>query len=246
MYTIIVKRRLLNIKCHLRLQGTTHTWIPENAWVPCAISFHCMEIRPDEEHWLLFPSFVTRPEGRRDSCGYMCTWGGGWFASPLDYLVISYEENIAEVLLCGLAAELSALNECRFPCDASVQHYSRQICRCWQQFWWDLYSCCIFNNYRHECWHYIVIMWDECWQISTFPQIALDKLCKSYCALCSMCAQKDFYFIRIWPLAWCISHISRAAFYNWSSTVNLWDWGEVEGNYSTLFLTFRLDYCNDI
>lgn len=47
-------------------------------------------------------------------------------------------------------------------------------------------DCCIFNNYHQECWHYVVIIGDEYWQISTFPQIAPDKLCKTYCAMASM------------------------------------------------------------
>lgn len=187
MYTIIVQWRLLNIKCHFRSQATTDTWIPANAWMPRAISFCCMEIWQDEEHLLLFPSFVMRPEGRCDSCGYMCAWGGGWFASPLDYLVILYVENVTEVLwrrmqpaALWFSCSIICSQLMEAPRHASVRHYSSQTCQCWQPVWRNLNSCCIFNNYHH------VIIEDECWQISTFPQIAPDKLCKTYCALSSV------------------------------------------------------------
>lgn len=66
---------------------------------------------------------MKRPQGKHGDCSYKCTWGGGWFAAPLDYLVILYQENIIEVLwrrtypdhlcrgtfmprTCGLAAVL--------------------------------------------------------------------------------------------------------------------------------------------
>lgn len=163
MYTIIVQRRLLNIKYHFRSQGQHIAWSPANAWMACGIYFNCMKIWQKEEHLLLFPLFVRRPEGRRDSCGYMCTWGGGWFAPPLDYYVILYVEN--EVLwrrtppaALWFSCSIIFFHQMELPGDTSVQHYSSQTCKCWHPFWWNLYSCCIFNNYHQECWHHVVIM----------------------------------------------------------------------------------------
>lgn len=43
-------------------------------------------------------SFVMKPQGKCCDCSYKYTWGGGWFAALLDYLVILYQGNLIEVL----------------------------------------------------------------------------------------------------------------------------------------------------
>lgn len=165
---IIVKWRLLNLQWHFT-RKSTYINITKRFSAACqSLSFDCLKIRHDEEHLLLFPSFVTRPEGRRDRRSYTCALGGGWFAAPPCNFVFCVRKTsprrvrrrregatgcfVVKLQNWLLRTKVGAALRIRA---ASFQPNMSVPPTFLREFGELLY---FLNNYHQACWHYNVIM----------------------------------------------------------------------------------------
>lgn len=74
-----------------------HLWKHLKAYLVHPICTPCAcfcSFKMQVQRFASFSSSVKKPQGKRRDCSFKCIWGGGWFAAPLDYLVILYQTSL--------------------------------------------------------------------------------------------------------------------------------------------------------